>query len=160
MKLVFLGIAGFLGVFWLATAKSTSVKKKNSGIGGAFRGTNGVVAFPTGQVASSVASLGSSIFGGAGTHNPVDASIKSPGAMGTPLSNDPMKTAVVSLDDKSSSSSGTPNIVTSLDGPGPSNVNVPSAQTVSTQIDASAVNAGIDTVAPTDSAVTYADFGG
>jgi hypothetical protein len=110
------------------------VGTRGAGIGKSTSFQN-VKAFPVGTVASSVASLGASLFGGAGTHNPVDPTIKPPGAMG-----DPMK-----------------GIVTSLDGPGPSNASVPAPSVVQTQIDGYSPNTEV-TVPPTDATVTPADF--
>jgi hypothetical protein len=110
--------------------------KKGAGIGGAAKKSTNVQGFPVGQIAQSAASIGSSIFGGAGTHSPVDPSLKPPSQVG-----DPMKTAVVSLDDSKTSQ------------------NVPSASQVVTTLDeASSPSLDAAAVPPTEASVTMDDF--
>ena len=78
-------ILGAAGLLYLVLGRSSSTGAKGAGIGGAANRNGpgkGIQGTPFGQIATSVASLGSSIFGGAGTHNPVDSAVKPPNVVG------------------------------------------------------------------------------
>jgi len=76
------GIGVVLLVVYLTVGQSLSPSSvRGAGIGAPNR--NGISGQPLGQIISSSTSLLSSLIGGAGTHAPVDSSIRPPGAMGS-----------------------------------------------------------------------------
>jgi hypothetical protein len=88
------GVAVLLLVLFGGGASKVQAGLTKAGIGGTP--TSGVKAFPTGELVKSISSIGTSIFGGAGTHNPADTTIRSPGATGSSMivsgaANDPTR---------------------------------------------------------------------
>lgn len=87
VKLLAIIAAAGLGLYLVLkpSAGAAAVQKgaKNSGIGGASSKAGNVAGFPLGSLVQSITSFGTSILGGAGTHSPVDPTIRAPGATGS-----------------------------------------------------------------------------
>jgi hypothetical protein len=141
MKWIIAGVGAGMIALYFALHRAGPVQKgaKNSGIGGAASKTGGVTAFPVGSIAQSFASIGSSIFGGSGTHSPVDPSIKAPGTMG----------------------GGTGGMIVAGSANDPTVSHVPDSQTIVTQLDSGSSTSGITVGLPNDApTVSYDDYGG
>lgn len=142
MKWILVGTAAVMVGLYFALNQSKAHNPKHVATRGAGIGKNqafqNVKGFPVGQVASSVASIGSSIFGGTGTHSPVDPSIKSANAMGAPQGSQ---------------------MVTSYDQIGVSGKAIPDDKTIVTQLDTGGGSIDSGAPAPADvPTVDQADF--
>lgn len=99
LALVGVGLVGAYLVF-ASSSKAPGNLKPGAGPGQAASRSSNVTAYPAGQIVTSIAQLGSSIFRGAGTSSPVDPTIRSAGATGAMIvsgaANDPTRSTVPS----------------------------------------------------------------